>query len=423
MKRSTLAGLGLALAVSVAPLAQSQAADLTIFHSWSNESEIKALNVFVDALKAKGNTITELAVPHEQAEGGSPIVALVIAGTPPNIFLTGNADIYRDIRDRGLGQTVGELFDKIGATPNFAPPVREAIKIDGEVRKIPSGIHIDGMLYYNMHVAEDAGVDPTQWTSIDDMFADMDKVKDAGYNFMSMGGNTFQAGYLTHALIAAVGGPDVYNKFYRVGPGGKPDASVFDEQGLRDAIATFRRITSQADEGWVNRAWNESTNMVISGKTLMHYHGDWMKGQWKANDKVLGEDYNCIILPGTKALSVTVDAMGILGGDPVSPEQLDAELEMASIVVDPVKNAEFSFWKGSTPVRTDAPADKLDACNKLVLNSLQKDNFWVLNPYYISDSDWINSVWNTMYTFQGDPNMTVDDVIDQLRGEYDAIFG
>jgi hypothetical protein len=117
----------------------STAADLTIFHSWSNESEIAALNVFVDELKSRGHSITELAVPHEQSCAGGPIVSLVIAGTPPNIFLTGNADIYRDIRNRGLGQTVGERFDEIGATPNFAPPVREAIKVDGEVRKIPTG--------------------------------------------------------------------------------------------------------------------------------------------------------------------------------------------------------------------------------------------------------------------------------------------
>lgn len=420
--RSIARGVYLALSMSVASTMTAQAADLAMFHSWSNESEIAALNVFVNALKEKGHTIKELAIPHEQSGAGGPIVALVIAGTPPNIFLTGNADVYRDIRDRGMGQTVGEHFDTIGATEKFPPAVREAIKVDGEVRKIPSGIHIDGMIYYNVKTAEAAGVDPTAWTSFDEMFADMDKVKAAGFNFMAMGGNTFQAGYLFHALMAGMAGPDVYNRFYKVDAGGKPDASVFEEQGLRDAIEAFRRITAQADEGWVNRQWNESTNTVIAGKTLMHFHGDWMKGQWKANQKVLGEDYNCVNLPGTKALAVTVDSMGILGGDPVSPEQLEAEFEMASIAVDPVKNAEFASFKGSTPVRTDAPPDKLDACNKLVLDSLAKDDFWVLNPFYISDSDWINSIWNTMFTFQGDPSMTTDDAVAMLKSEYEAIF-
>lgn len=416
MLRNKLMGITAALLMGATPVI-ANAAELQLFHSWSNESEIAALNVFVGEFESRGNTISELSVPHEQA-GASPIVALVLAGTPPNIFLTGQTDLYRDIRDRGIGQTVGELFDEIGATGNFPPIVQAAITVDGEVRKVPSGIHIDGIIYYNMKVAEAAGVDPTSWTSIEDMFGDMDKVKDAGFNFMAMGGNTFQAGYLTHALIAGVAGPDIFYRFYR----GTPDPTVFDEQGLRDAIAVFRQITSQADEGWVNRAWSESTNTVISGQTLMHLHGDWMKGQWKASNKVLGEDYNCINLPGTKALSVTVDAMGLLGGDGVDEETLAAEFEFASIVVDPVFNAEFASFKGSTPVRVDAPADKLDACNKLVLDSLQKDDYSVQNPFYIGDTDWINSVWNVMFTYQGDDSMTIDDVIEGLKEERDAIF-
>ena len=91
-------------------------------------------------------------------------------------------------------------------------------------------------------------------------------------------------------------------------------------------------------------------------------------------------------------------------------------------MVDPKINAEFAFVKGSSPVRIDVPTDKLDACNKLVLESLKKPDFSVQNPFYIADPDWINSVWNTMFTFQGDPSMTTDDAIEQLKSEYDAIF-
>ena len=54
-------------------------------------------------------------------------------------------------------------------------------------------------------------------------------------------------------------------------------------------------------------------------------------------------------------------------------------------------------------MRIDVPTDKLDECNTLVLDSLKKPDFSVENPFYIADPDWINSVWNTMFTFQGDP--------------------
>lgn len=415
MNLHRLKGIGLALLMSTTA---ATAADLTIFHSWSNESEMKALNVYMSKLESMGNKVTQLAVPHEQA-GSSPIVSLIVAGTPPNIFLTGQADIYRDIRDRGMGQTVDGVFKETGAWDKFPPIVRDAITIDGDVRKIPTGIHIDGIIYYNMKVAAEAGVDPTKWTTADEMFADVDKVKAAGKNFFAIGGNTFQAGYLTHALIANIAGPEIYDRFYR----GTPDKTVLDDPALHAAFEMFRKMTSLADEGWVNRQWNESTNTVINGDTLMQYHGDWMKGQWKANGKVLGTDFNCIIFPGTKALAVTVDAMGILGGDTVAPDQLAAEFELAKIVTDPATNAEFALYKGSTPVRVDAPTDQLDDCNKLVLSSLQKDNFSVQNPFYIGDADWISSVWTSMFTFQGDPSMTTDDLIELLKDEYDAVFG
>ena len=118
--------------------------------------------------------------------------------------------------------------------------------------------------------------------------------------------------------------------------------------------------------GWVNRQWNDTTNTVIAGKALMQIHGDWMKGQWKANNKVLGEDFGCINIPGTKALSVTVDCVRHPRRR-ADERRSKAEQEFAAIVVDPKINAEFAFIKGSSPVRLDVPTDKLDACNELVL--------------------------------------------------------
>jgi glucose/mannose transport system substrate-binding protein len=417
LSRLRLAGAATALAIGLAPVAAS-ATDLTLFHTWSNESEMAALNTIVKEFESRGNKITSASVPHETA-GESPLVSLFVAGTPPNLFIAADASLFRDLKKKGQAVDVGPLFDKIGATKEFPETVLKAITIDGSILKIPTAVHIDGMVYYNMDVAKKAGVDPTKWTSLDDMWADEAKVEKAGFTFIAIGGNTFQAGYTFHALLAAVAGPDIYNRFYG-GKDGKPDKTVFDEKGVRDAIELFRRITAQTDPGWVNRAWNDTTNTVIAGKALMQIHGDWMKGQWKANGKVVGKDFGCINIPGTKALSVTVDSFGILGG--VAPDILKAEEEFASIVVDPKINAEFAFHKGSSPVRVDVPTDKLDACNTLVLDSLKKPNFSVENTNYIADQDWQNSVWNTMFTFQGNPKMTTDDAIAALKKEYDSIF-
>ena len=419
--RHTLMGTVAALAIGTSAMA-ANAAELTLFHTWSNDSEMKALNTILDDFQSKtGNTVKSASVPHETA-GESPLTSLIVAGTPPNLFIAAEAGIYRDLEARGQGQEVGTLFDKIGATAAFPETVLKAITIDGKVKKVPTAVHLDGMVYYSKEVAAKAGVDPEKWTSLDDMWADEKKVEDAGFTFIAIGGNTFQAGYTFHALLAANAGPEVFNRFYgAINDKGEPDPAVFDDPGVRSTIELFRKIADQTDAGWVNRAWNDTTNTVISGKALMQIHGDWMKGVWKGAGKEVGKDFGCINIPGTKAVSVTVDAFGILGG--VAPDVLKAEEDFAATVVDPKINAEFAFWKGSSPVRTDVPTDKLDACNILVLDDLKKPGMSVENPFYISDSDWINSVWNVMFTAQGDKNMTTDQVIEKLKSEYDAIFG
>ena len=194
------------------------------------------------------------------------------------------------------------------------------------------------------------------------MWADQKKVNDAGYTFIAIGGNTFQAGYTFHPLLAADRRPRHLQSLLRRHARTRPSST---SRRCKQAIETFRKIFRQTDEGWVNRAWNDTTNTVINGTALMQIHGDWMKGVWRANGKEAGVDFGCINIPGTKALSVTVDSFGILGG--VDDATLKAEEEFASIVVDPKINAEFAFYKGSSPVRIDVPTDKLDVCNKVVL--------------------------------------------------------
>ena len=151
--RHALMGSVAALALAAAPIATS-AMELTMFHTWSNDSEMAALNAIVEPYTAKtGNTVKAASVPHETA-GESALTSLIIAGTPPNMFIAADAGTFRDLASRGMGQEVGTLFDSIGATAAFPETVLKAITIDGEVRKIPIAVHLDGMVYYSKEVAE-----------------------------------------------------------------------------------------------------------------------------------------------------------------------------------------------------------------------------------------------------------------------------
>jgi glucose/mannose transport system substrate-binding protein len=49
-----------------------------------------------------------------------------------------------------------------------------------------------------------------------------------------------------------------------------------------------------------NRKWDDTTNLVITGKALLQIHGDWMKGEFRAAGKQPGVDFDCMNIPGTK---------------------------------------------------------------------------------------------------------------------------
>ncbi|WP_240232266.1 ABC transporter substrate-binding protein [Devosia lacusdianchii] len=415
MSRTKLAGLAAGLMLSVTSFS-AMATDLVVYHSWSAPPEVAALNVIKAGIEAKGHAWTDIAIPHDTGSNVN-LMSLVTGGTPPNVFMESNPGVYRDIAGMGLGFPLTQWFTDNAIVDKLPAAVAASISVDGEIVKVPQALHIDGMVYYNMEVAKAAGVDPTAWDSMDAMFADFQKVRDAGYAPLAVGSQPFQVGYLMHALVAAVAGPDIYTRLY----GAEVDPAALDDPAFAKTLETLRLFANEAGPEAQNRPWNETTNQVITGKALMQIHGDWMKGEWLGAGKVAGTDFGCIEMPGAQAVVVTVDAWGLLGG--VSDELKTAELDFASVVLDPAEQAKFAAAKGSTPVRLDAPAESLDACSVEVLRILEDPAQQVQNPHNTADADWQNSIWDVVFNFWSDPNMSVEDAITQMHENYETILG
>ncbi|MDO8359885.1 MAG: ABC transporter substrate-binding protein [Devosia sp.] len=415
MRMKYLAATAAALLLSAAPLA-SAARELIVYHGWSSKAEVAALHVLQDALTAKGHSWKDLAIPHNSGVNVS-LVNLVTGGEPPNAFVNSDPGVYRDLQGLGLARDLTDYYKEIGATDNFFPIIRELSTVDGKMVKVPLFMHIDGMVYWNMDVAKKAGVDPTAWKSVDEMIADFPKVKDAGFVAAAVGGQAFQVGYLFHAMLAATAGPDVYNRMY----GAEVDPTVFDTPEVKKAIEIIRVFSEQATPESENRPWNETTNTVIAGQALFHIMGDWMKGEWLAAGKKPGVDFGCEVIPGTKAVSVTSDAMGVLGGQDAETDT--AELDLVAAFVDPVVSAKANQQKGSTSPRADASTEFQDDCNKVAMAALSVPNGQVANPFNITNSDWHNAIWTVMYNFWSDKNLTTDAAVQALKDNYDQVFG
>ena len=399
-----LAGQAVALAM-VIPAAS--AADIVVYHNWASPAELAALNVLRGALEADGNHWLPLAIPHD-ADGDMNVIELMDAGVPPNVFLQLQPDIYRTLEQRGQLLHLDEQFAASGVLQHLPAVVRNAITVDGAIVKAPATIHADAMIFYNRVVAQAAGVDPESWTSLDEMWADFDKVQAAGFDPIAMGAQPWQVGYLTHALVASLAAPGVYSGLY----GETVDAAVLDDPSLITVFEWLRRFQQRADDDATNRDWNMATSAVIGGKALLQLQGDWMKGEWHAAGKTEARDFGCLFVPGAAHVPVTVDSWGLLGG--VSREAEAAERAFAAAVVDVSVQARFAAAKGSTPVRMDA-LEGVDACSRKVLQALDRPDFALPTPHLTATPSWVASVWDVANALWNDPAMTPAAAITALK--------
>jgi glucose/mannose transport system substrate-binding protein len=396
--------LALTLAIPAA-----SAADIVVYHNWDSPTELAALNVLRESVEASGLNWVPLAIPHD-ADGDITVLELIEAGATPNVFLQSQPDIYRALEAGGKVLHLDEQFTASGVLEQLPAVVREAITIDGAIVKTPATIHADAMIYYSRAVAEAAGIDPEGWTSLEDMWADFGAVRAAGFQPIALGAQRWQVGYLTHALVASLGAPEVYAGLY----GQTVEPAVLDDDSMIDVFVWLRRFQQLADTQALSRDWNVATNMVINGQALLQLQGDWMKGEWHAAGKNEGVDFGCRFVPGAAHLPVTVDSWGVLAGS--TPEEEAAGRAFADATVDLAIQTRFAAVKGSTPVRLDAHT-AIDRCSQKVLAALDRPDFALPTPHLTASQAWVTAVWDVANHYWNDPTMTPAAAIMELKAE------
>jgi glucose/mannose transport system substrate-binding protein len=198
-----------------------------------------------------------------------------------------------------------------------------------------------------------------------------------------------------------------------------PTRAAIDTPELRQALAIYRRMQQEADPGSANRNWNDTTALVISGKALMQYHGDWMKGEFVAAKKKLGVDYDAMFLPGADGLVVTVDEETFLKpNNEIKKNTMDL---LASIMLRKDITEKFSAIKGASPIRLDATANA-DKYTQLVLKVLGNPKIGHPVRNITMDPDYAGAFADAADAFWNTPSMTADQFVAQLQKGYDQAF-
>lgn len=392
----------LALAVALAfagAAAHAAAPKAEVIHWWTSGGESAAIRTFANAYRAAGGVWVDSAVAgSEQARA----VALnrIAGGEPPTAAQFNTSKQFIDLIEEDMLNNVDDIAAKEGWDRTLPEPIRNVIKVKGHYYAVPTDIHMPAWIWYSKAAFKKAGIarEPATMT---ELFAALDKLKAAGLVPLAHGGQSWQENIVFMAVLANVGGTDLYLRVMR-----DRDPRAINSAAFRNVLLTFKRLRSYVDSGSPGRNWNDATALVIRGKAGVQIMGDWAKGEFSAARQTAGKEYGCIPGFGPKSpYLIQGDAFIFPKTD--SAAGLRAQKLLQNVMVAPATQIEFNRLKGSVPVRANLDVSKLDVCAQAGM-AIMKDrsrHVGIGEVYLTPDQngdmvDVLTAYWNT--------NMTVE---------------
>jgi glucose/mannose transport system substrate-binding protein len=401
MIRKHSVAIGASLAVLAVGAAHAQANRAEVIHWWTSGGESAAIQEIANGYKAAGGTWVDSAIAGGEA-ARSAAINRIVGGNPSTAAQFNTSQQFLDIVKGGMLNNVDEVAKKNDWDKILPAPILKSIKIDGHFYAVPVNIHMPAWFWYSKAAFAKAGIAAEPKTP-EEFFAALDKLKAAGITPVAFGGQPWQEKIVFDALLAHIGGPDLYLKVY------KGDQKAIASPEFKNVLASFKKLKSYTDAGSPNRNWNDATSMVISGKAGVQIMGDWAKGEFQAAKQTAGKEFGCFPGFGPKAPYI------IAGDVFVFPKTTDAaaiksQQLLATVMTSPATQVAFNNKKGSIPIRTDVDAKAMDICAqqgiaamKDVSRQLPNSEMLVAPDITGALQDVVTKFWNT--------NQSVDDAV------------
>jgi glucose/mannose transport system substrate-binding protein len=402
MKHIRTAMFAAAFAAALPGLAHAADMKAEVLHWWTSGGESAAIKEIADRFKAAGGEWVDTAIATGEAARAAGINRIV-GGNPPTVMQFNTGKQFEELVTNGFLSPLDKVAEANKWKQILPAAIVEATSRDGKFYAAPVNIHGQNWLWYNIAVLKKAGVEPPK--TFGDIVAAAPKLKAAGIIPFAHGAQDWQDQILFDAVLIADAGKDTFQNLY-----GKADVKAAQSAGFKKAAETFRALSLLADEGSAGRNWNDTTNLVITGKAAMQHMGDWAKGEFIAANMKPGTDYGCAVMPGGY----------VMGGDVfVFPKVKDAaglaaQVKIAELMLSPETQIAFNTKKGSVPVRLDLDVSSMDICAQAGMKALKDPAQQIPSGGYIASPDRVGAVRDVITQFWSTKSMSTDDFVAKI---------
>lgn len=326
-----------------------------IFSWWTGAGEETGL---LELIKLFTDKHPNIEVINAAVAGGAGTNAKAVltsrmhGGDPPGAFqVHGGAELNTGWVAADKVIDLNDLFQEEGWNDKFPKELIDLVSHEGKAYSVPVNIHRGNVIFYNKQIFEDNGLQAP--VTFDDFFAVADTLKEKGITPLALGDKEpWTATMLLENIMLGEMGADDYKKLWT-------GEVTFDDARITSSLEKFKKMLSYINDDHAARNWQDASQLVAEGKAAMTNMGDWAKGYFTTDLKLVpGEDFGWIETPNTgDSFMVVTDTFAI----PKDAKDEQAVREFLKVLGSVEGQDVFNPLKGSIPARIDADKSKYDA--------------------------------------------------------------
>lgn len=396
-----------ALATAMMSSTAVYAADLEVTHWWTSAGEAAAVAEFARVFEEEtGNHWVDSALAGSGTGANPVIISRIIGGDPMGATQMNTGRDAEELIQAGLIRDLTDVVGDMDLESFYVDKsLLEPCQYDGGLYCLPVNIHSWDWLWLSTKAYEKIGQPvPKDWNEYVDSWPALEEAGILPFGLAT--GWPFSG--IPGVLMAGLGGSDLVLAINRDkdaeavrGPEFRKVAEALDH--LRSVVSPETMVPSFGDVG----------TQLLEGTAAGNIHGDWLQGDLQVAGGVPGEDYECL-----PALGLGDQLSG--GGDsfyfPVlpdgtDPEVIEAQNQLARILISPEAQLAFNLKKGSMPIRTDIDLSQANPCMQKALGLL--DNGLLPSGDFALSSDTQQQLQDLNTEFLDDDSITVDDYVER----------
>lgn len=344
----------------------SGSGEVEVFTWWAEGSEKEGLDALVSVFEEQHPDLTFVngAVAGGAGSDAKNVLASRLqTNDPPGTFQAHAGAELTDYIEQQQIEPLTAMYDEKGWNDIFPEGLLDNLEQDGEIYSVPSNIHRANVVWANPAVLKEAGVDPNAtYSSLDEWFADLDKVEASGQIPLSIATDWTQVHLLETVLLADLGEQAYTGLWDGSTDWGSPEVTA--------ALEDYAKLMTYTNSDRQSLDWPDATQLVIDGKAAYNVMGDWAEAAFATQDQQFGTDYKTFPVPGTDGVfDFLADSFTMPVGAP-NPDATEAWLDT---VASSEGQQAFNEAKGSIPANTETDTSQFGEYQQTAIESFQKD--------------------------------------------------